>query len=1069
MDYVTQNFKLKFTESDPLVRSNARDPRAKGVPRHASSATTGNVAIDSYDFEQLIARADLGFDIRTKDAYYQRLTHLVAHRDQARTEQILRTRKEHAMAKKAAKLEQRHAGAYTESALIGEMDNNGASNAEEHENLRDHVGEETVATKVGVPLHATDDGSETVHTLNAFFERPFSIYDAAWNADTEYNIALKVWDLWSKKPAVRNKLANYAYFRGTLHVKIAMSGTPFHYGLLMASYQPYAKYNDNIKAYDDMLLAPAKPAVANTQILYKAYLAQAPGAKTMDIKENRPMEIEIPFISYKQKFRLFNNANTVITNSTSFHDFEEAGELRLTTLNRFKVANSDYSGPVSVNVFAWCSGIELGTITGTNMDITAESKIISVEARPRTSGKKSAQKTAKKIAREASDLEDELSDEDDSWGARYDREQAQRSSNWQKSKENKPMYSGKGSIGSRFMDSLEKGGDEYSEPGPVSKIATAVAGVGESLQDIPVIGGFAKATTTIAKGVGRVASWFGWSKPEILDKASFVKNQPFQNGAILSGAQTEYKIACDPKNELTVDPSIGGVDGDDMALARLCATKSFIGSFTWKDTDVAMTDVLWKTGISPMMGVFLGDLAGTGGNTHYFQDSAMSFAARPFTYWRGNIKLTFEIVCSKFHRGKLLFRYEPNTSQYGLIASSPAQLNQQNTTILDIQNGQQITFDIDWAQMRSWAVIPVRATDWSPIQYTNDIRGDTTTPYIPGLDASTQTFHADEMNGVLEVRVLNELVQPTPLSDVSINVYAWSDDMSFALPTERHLPTNRSYSVQSAIIGTEHITEEHAEEKLVQNSSSMDKIHLDHMGEKVVSLRSLLKRFTTVSWWSKSVASIGIGYFNLVNFNIPVIKNGPKPSGYTPSGNHEERHLFQYMKWSYMGLRGGMKHRVRIFGDTNPSLHSYSNVRLLQADDSFDTSAIGIAQYANSIGDLTNGAVDGVEDYPIHASLANRIDGGINYHHASNGGIEYVTPYYSSNLFEFSFCADPAGYGNDTIGGHSAWWCNKHAVAIAANPTLSSNVVLLEDIATGEDFTFFRFQGASPFGINSGG
>lgn len=1021
MGYLFFKLIIYYTESGRVNR----------VTKQSPSKTTGNIAIDSYDYDMLMARKDLAFDVRTKEAYAQRLAALTAERDHNRTDLLLKARREAAAAKKLAKLEQRHAGAYTESAVIGELKDGGASMTDVHENVTDHVGEEVALTKVGVPLHSTAEGTETEYSLNSFFERPFSIYDAAWTTDTEHNISLNVWERWSAKPAVRNKLSNYAYFRGKLHVKIALSGTPFHYGRLLCSYQPYAKYNDNLLAYDS-LLQHTSPDPANTRILYKAYLSQAPGAKTMDIKENKPMEIEIPFISYKQKFRLFNDKNTVLTNSTYLYDFYEAGELRLTTLNRFKVANADYSGPVSINVYAWCTDVELGTITGTNMDITAESAVIRTESKGQS--KKAAEPAVS------------------------------------------PMYSGEGNFGSRLMESIEKGGSEYAEPGPVTKVASAVASAGESLSEVPIIGRFAKATSTIAKGVSKVASLFGWSKPEILDKAVFVKNQPFQNGAVLSGHQTEFKIACDPKCELTVDPTIGGVDCDDMAISTLCAKKSYIGSFDWKDSDVAMTDILWRAGISPMMGVFLEDMPGPG-NVNFYQDSAMAFAARPFNYWRGNIKLSFEIVCSKFHRGKLLFRYEPNSSQYGLISSSPAQMNQQNTTILDIQNGQQITFDIDWAHERSWAAVPYNAVNNYKNHYSNDCRGDRTTAYIPKLDATSWDFFGDELNGVLEVRVLNELVQPTNLSDVTINVYAWSDEMSFAFPTERRLPENRSSTgssgskmihTESAMIGTSPVTADNSEEKIVSNSANMDHVHLDHMGEKVVSLRALLKRFVSAFHYGIIPVDSGKKMFNYVNTIIPWSSNGPGEPPYTPDDNLNETTLFNYMKWSYMGYRGSFKHRIRLVGDSGPNTHDYLNVRLLGPDSSSDFTEIGVSSWATTAkANIINPKSNFYDRGPIYASMTNRLEGGINFHHESNGGVEFTIPYYSTNLFQFSFCGNPNGYGIDEVGGMQKYYPNKFACAFT---TYSSglNLTVIDDVAIGEDFTFFRFQGASPFG-NTGG
>merc|ERR1711981_22073 len=489
------------------------------------------------------------------------------------------------------------------------------------------------------------DGGTTQWSLDQFFRRPISIWDDKFTGD--YGIQLDVWDLWSRDPTIRAKLSNYAYFKGNLCIRVALSGTPYHYGRLLASYQPYPTFNEPLIATqlvaEDRIANGTAAQQRGGRQFFNAYLSQAPGTKTIDPKDNMPLEMCLPFISYKQKFRLTALDGLVITNNTPFPDFEEAGRLYLRTLNAIRVANADFEGPVSINVFAWVEGIELGCITATNIDITAESSVLQKGAGY------AAQAADQGIMSAASSMVSDYA--------------AGKSSLTQVGQD---LGTDLSNLASQAKAEITK--TEHEDPGPVTKAATAITNISAAAAAIPVFRPIATTVSAVSAGLGAVASYFGWSRPNILDKAVYVKNMPFQNGAVTSVHDTAYTLAIDPKNELSIDPSMGGMDYDELCIGAISSRKSYIGTF----------------------------------DQNVFQDSALAFSSRPFTFWRGSINFTFEVVCSRFHRGKLLIRYEPNIQQYNtIIKNNQAPLNQQNSVILDIQNGQTVTIKCDWAATRT--------------------------------------------------------------------------------------------------------------------------------------------------------------------------------------------------------------------------------------------------------------------------------------------------------------------------------------------------------------------------------
>jgi len=1126
-----------------------------GLQPTADPAITGNSVIDSKDLAELALSFELQYGANAA-AYRQRYDALLNASRIAKTQSKLNSY-EQTKQRRIFRRSQIHSeSAPYDSAVSGDQGDFHTGEPtikESNQNVHDHMGETPDIATLGPSLHNTMDGGTTQWSLDQFFRRPISIWDDKFTGD--YGIQLDVWDLWSRDPTIRAKLSNYAYFKGNLCIRVALSGTPYHYGRLLASYQPYPTFNEPLVATqlvaEDRIANGTAAQQRGARQFFNAYLSQAPGTKTIDPKDNMPLEMCLPFISYKQKFRLTALDGLVITNNTPFPDFEEAGRLYLRTLNAIRVANADFEGPVSINVFAWVEGIELGCITATNIDITAESSVLQKGAGY------AAQAADQGIMSAASSMVSDYA--------------AGKSSLTQVGQD---LGTDLSNLASQAKAEITK--TEHEDPGPVTKAATAITNISAAAAAIPVFRPIATTVSAVSAGLGAVASYFGWSRPNILDKAVYVKNMPFQNGAVTSVHDTAYTLAIDPKNELSIDPSMGGMDYDELCIGAISSRKSYIGTFVWTDEDLSMSQVLWNSTVSPNLGVCLGSIPSLEDPTfdqNVFQDSALAFSSRPFTFWRGSINFTFEVVCSRFHRGKLLIRYEPNIQQYNtIIKNNQAPLNQQNSVILDIQNGQTVTIKCDWAATRSWCNMPPPSQDF-PL-YTGILADEN--PYSNNQSwifsgASSQNFFvpdnqgSSDNNGVLEVRVLNELVQPTPDATVTINVYAWSDDMEYARPSAEGIDFNRTLlpaqfnqfdltetmlffkqallggvavpvsgfddidineigiSVQpSDILGATFtaqgflyvveywqtpisetaicganivpplaVTPESAvvvsEEPIVINpgNSSHKDIHIDHMGEKIVSFRNLLKRYQTTSnpGDALTVSAGDVAVFGVLDGScIPQTTSGyyanTNTGGVQPNLSSAEinENLFSYLRYAFLGMRGSMKHRIKILGDLTSNPTDYITVTLRDSKDGFTT---GTAR-ARRLSPIYREETLDLTDFTLGSALGltrdfkSGLEGTINYHLLSNGGVEFVTPYYSSNLWQPAFNSGTNNpeteQRNQTINsqmlsGNVSRFTYCFTGELADRPTGqdTATATLFHDTAIGEDFQFLRFQGAPSF------
>jgi hypothetical protein len=568
---------------------------------------------------------------------------------------------------------------------------------------------------------------------------------------------------------------------------------------------------------------------------------------------------------------------------------------------------------------------------------------------------------------------------------------------------------------------------ESQEPGPLETVATAVESITRGAEDMPIIGGLMSTTTKIAHTIGSAASIFGFARPPLLKDQETVKNTVYAGGANTSGKEVVMSLTTDPKRELSMAMDLGGTVGDCMDIKYLSRIETFLTTFTWSGDDVANDTSLWKCGVSPYTDKR--HFFQTGGlNRSIFQPTAMSFAARPFRYWRGTIRYRFEVACSAFHRGKLLVRYDPNVSQHVLIRANGSTMNEQNTFIVDIQDTRDFTIEVSWAHPKMWAT------------NANANTHDTPDSISPTSNVDFASFSADSVNGFLEVRPLNDLIQPTATSSVPINVYVSCHDLEVYSPSQTNIEIDHNIYWESDCDHNAHLVDQVIHTINPNNSRATDAMHLLHFGERIVSFRSLLKRYTT--YYTTSVQLTDSSHavrLDVANFPVQIDPDGNSGTWTT---------LFMYMRLGYLGVRGSMRQRVT---QSTPTKHEVYTRSTLTPPSTVNVFSDIIASKP-SLSSLTN------------VYLANRsiLDGTALMLNEIDGGHVVEAPFITNNLFLVSFSPTyarsfpPVGY-ESTFGDSVT-----HDLMVDASNDVPALVVMsvTVDMATGEDFTFLRFSGA---------
>jgi len=543
--------------------------------------------------------------------------------------------------------------------------------------------------------------------------------------------------------------------------------------------------------------------------------------------------------------------------------------------------------------------------------------------------------------------------------------------------------------------------------GPVERFSSAASQVATALMSVPIIAPFAKASNFIFMGVKTLSSIFGWSKPVETDAPSLVKNQPFQNGAVTVGYDTNKRIVFDPKQELYIDPRVTGSISDDMVISEISRRQSYLTTFIW-DKDVVPMSQIWGTKVNPMLHTWA-----TGADDRfYYQPTACAFATAPFDYWNGSLKFKFEIVASSFHRGKILILFEPNLVQSGVIAAD-LNLNKNFLLIVDIQETQTFEFCVNWASSRYWQKVEGDSFD---------------TMYGSTFDPTAPSFS----NGCVIVAPFTTL-QSNDDSNIEINVYVSCDDLRVNYLDDKIFPQERHIRTES---GSSHSDTDVTCFVLNKSSASMEKCSEYHFGEEPVSFRSALKRYTTTERYELASANSAYGMVRVTDRNFPRnwIAYGSTIFDAYPCS------LFTYLRYAYLGTRGGIRKRVSIHGLKSNSGSNHVKV---------------------SNGTTSSDESQSIVYYDLNTSRAWR-RGTVTFIPTTNAGIEYEAPYYSNNLFMLSFADNLTGSGTTSL--FNREWNRVSTIDIDTAGEGSTFIVSVES-AAGEDFSFMRYQGAPYFSV----
>jgi hypothetical protein len=446
-------------------------------------------------------------------------------------------------------------------------------------------------------------------------------------------------------------------------------------------------------------------------------------------------------------------------------------------------------------------------------------------------------------------------------------------------------------------------GDEYDEPqGVVSKPASAVASIASMLTTIPYIGPFARATAIGATAVGNIAKIFGYTNvPVIADVHGMMPmNAPMLASSNIGTAVQKFSL--DPKQELSIDPTLHGLKAqDELSLPYIKSKESFLGATSW-NTATAVDTLLWVNRVTPSLfqQVAVNNTASVTVGTRVYH-TPLSYVGQMFYNWRGSLVFRIKVVATKFHKGRLKISYDP----VGNIATTNPDVNSVYTKIVDIGEEDDIEIEVPYHQAYPWLnVDKTLTTNWS------------------ASGALTRRDLLD--NGLLTIRVLTTLTAPTTGSIRILVFTKGGDDFEFANPDD-HIGGETTNEVPSffALQGEELTSITPTRHVLGTKAAPHSERYAQNYGEQINSLRCLLHRYHTLDTvpipnFTNEVRAVFKRVYRILPYTPGYNGAGPTTSlanrivaasGTAPFAFNTMPHV-SYVANMFVGCRGGMNYVV---------------------------------------------------------------------------------------------------------------------------------------------------------------
>jgi len=287
------------------------------------------------------------------------------------------------------------------------------------------------------------------------------------------------------------------------------------------------------------------------------------------------------------------------------------------------------------------------------------------------------------------------------------------------------------------------------------------------------VSGLTKVVRTgisIGNTIGKIAKGVETFAPLVLDKPRAldysIHNQIVTVSEVAhgDGKDTSSRLSLYEKSCHVVYADNVGHLGNEMNFLHIVKTPMLVATTTWSTTS-AVDSVLFTTLVTPL-------LAGNTGTTVSVQPTYLFWVAKAFTYWRGSINFSFDVVSTTFHAGRLRAYFIPGADPTDTHTSTAGDEPSSTWPSVYFDVKEADTFKISCPYTLTTTMARVHDPTLSPSG------GITQTPTV----TQTRFTYIPSISGRLYIKVLNALQAPGNLpTTVDVNIWvSGGDDMEFS-------------------------------------------------------------------------------------------------------------------------------------------------------------------------------------------------------------------------------------------------------------------------------------------------
>lgn len=411
--------------------------------------------------------------------------------------------------------------------------------------------------------------------------------------------------------------------------------------------------------------------------------------------------------------------------------------------------------------------------------------------------------------------------------------------------------------------------EEVAQTGHISSGLKLVSEGMDQMSNIPLLSGLTSKLAWVTRASSSVASSLGWSKPPVIDKIS--RYNRFTHGYVANEDQGDdcQPLSMFSDNHIEVAPGFASTDTDELSIDYLKSIFAWHQTVEWTTSGVA-GDILNTERLCPQ--------AYRGATDSRTNNTPVSFLAHLFEQYSGGFIFRIKLVKTEFHSGRLLVWFLPTELEDEILDPTIEQIGYLHRTIIDIREKNDFVIEMPYVSPMTWR----------------------------------NTTETSGSYGRWGISILDPLVAPETVAgtiEILIEV-AGAGDLKFSVPKifqarpcvpatmQSNIPMKSNVNDMSnpTLLESDTVGGTHAEDTAFAKDSYC-------VGERIDSLRSLLKRGSNIGWTndaSETTRNVVIPPFAWV-YNQPTEVDSP--SGVTTD-------IYTHLSSMYALQRGGVRVRV---------------------------------------------------------------------------------------------------------------------------------------------------------------